>query len=85
MMGNIATITMQKLSNMMVNVDNLLAKIGETPYGVREATRKEQLAAASKLSADDIVALMDAHGVQEVNQWLSKFEPEEQQNGGQMV
>ena len=76
---------MQKLSNMMVSIDEKLAKMGETPYGVRKATHKEQLAMAAKLSEDDIIALMEKHGVKEVNDWLAKFKPEEIQNNGRQV
>jgi len=83
MKTNIGTLTMQKLSNMMVNVDKKLAKMGETPYGVREATRKEQLATISRLTSDDIVSLMETHGVKEVNDWLSRFK--EKNDGRQMV
>jgi len=80
---NIGTLTMQKLSNMMVSIDEKLAKMGETPYGVRESTRKEQLAMASQLSSNDIIALMEKHGVKEVNDWLSRFK--EKNDGRQMV
>ena len=67
---NIMTLAMQKLTKMLLGADEVLERMGETPYGVRKATRKEQLQMAQGLTPDEMFEHIRTRGARAVNKWL---------------
>ncbi len=70
---NLLTNSMERLTNMLVNCDTKLKAYGVEPYGQRELTDREQRDRIKNMSENDLLALIEQHGVQEVNAWLNKY------------
>ncbi len=71
---NIATNTMERLTKMLLNTDSHLKKMGSEPYGKRRATPKEEREMYDNLTSDKLMQMIDEKGVDNVNEWLSRFE-----------
>ena len=74
---NIATNSMLKLTKMLLNTDAKLKEMGTEPYGTRKATPKEQRERVKNLTEGELMAMIDEHGIEDVNVWLRKFWKEE--------
>ena len=73
---NIMTLAMQKLTKMLLGADEVLERMGETPYGVRKATKKEQLGMAKRLTPEEMFAHIEQRGAHAVNKWLHSLDKE---------
>ena len=70
---NLATESMQKLTHILYNTDAKLKEWGKEPYGTRKLTAAQQRERIKNMTPQDLMALIDEHGEQEVNAWLSKY------------
>ena len=48
------------------------------PYGLRKLTPKEQRDRFENLTSEELMAMIEQHGEDEVNAWLQKFWKEEE-------
>ena len=78
---NIMTLAMNKATNMLEQSDAKLKEYGAEPYGMRKLTPAEQRKAFENLTPQSLKALIDEHGVDDVNEFLLKFMPKEVNNG----
>ena len=76
-MINPLTNTMNRVTQMLLNADGKLKEWGKEPYGVREATLAEQKQVVQNLTEDQMFELINKHGLDKVNAWLSRFENKE--------
>ena len=70
---NIATNSLQKLTQMLVNADRKLKEYGKEPYGQRKLTDREQRERVENLTQEELMAMIEEHGVESTNEWLSKY------------
>lgn len=77
---NIMTLALMKLTKMLLGADEVLERMGETPYGMRRATKKEQLQMALNMTPEDMWEHIQTRGAPAVNRWLRSME-KEMQNG----
>ena len=77
---NVMTQAMEKLTDMLYKSDATLKKMGAEPYGMRKLTPTEQRKAFENLTPQSLNELINEHGVDDVNEWLSKFMPKEVNN-----
>lgn len=73
---NIMTLALQKLTNMLLGADRVLERMGETPYGVRRATKKEQLQMAQNMTPEEMFDHIQTRGAHAVNKWLRSLDKE---------
>ena len=70
---NIMTNSMNKMHKMLSQADAKLKAYGAEPYGTRKATAKEKQERYDNLTPQELQAMIDERGVDEVNAWLQKF------------
>lgn len=73
---NILTNAMNKMTKMLLDSDSKLKEYGKEPYGIKKLTPKEQRDEYDNLTPDKLKAMIQEHGVEEVNKWMSRFEKE---------
>ena len=78
---NIMTNAMEKVTNMLLESDSKFKKYGTEPYGIRELTEKEQRERFENLTPQELKAMVDQYGPDEVNAWLQKFWKEDNYGG----
>jgi hypothetical protein len=71
---NIATETMNKMTNMLRNSDAKLKNMGREPYGTRKATAQEQMELYQNLTEAQLYEMIQKHGIDTVNKWLYRME-----------
>jgi len=71
---NIATLSMEKMTQLLKAIDDKYQQYASEPYGVRKATPKEQLEMYKNLSEAQLYELLEKYGVDEVNKWLYRME-----------
>jgi len=71
---NIATLSMEKMTQLLKAIDGKYKQYASEPYGVRKMTPKEQLEMYENLSEAQLYELIEKHGVDEVNRWLYRME-----------
>jgi len=71
---NIATLSMEKMTQLLKAIDDKYQQYASEPYGVRKMTPKEQLEMYENLSEAQLYELIEKHGVDEVNKWLYRME-----------
>lgn len=71
---NVATMAMQKMTDLLKATDQKFKEFATEPYGVRKATLKEQREMYENLTEGQLYELIEKHGVDEVNNWLYKME-----------
>lgn len=82
---NPATLVMQKMAKMLISTDEVLAKMGEMPYGMRKATRADQRRMVEGLDVNGVIRLVEQHGYKDVADLFRKAQPKEKTDGRQMV
>ena len=70
---NIATNSMNRVTNMLLRVDAKLKKIGTEPYRQRKATLAEQKDRVKNLTPQEAELMREQHGIGGMNELLSKF------------
>ena len=78
---NILTNSMERLTKMLTLTDAKLKEMGKEPYGIRELTPREQKEKFDNLTPGELWKMIDEQGPDEVNEWLSKFMPKEENYG----
>ena len=78
---NILTNSMERLTKMLTLTDAKLKEMGKEPYGVRKLTPREQKEKFDNLTPGELWKMIDEQGPDEVNAWLSKFMPQEENYG----
>jgi len=71
---NVMTNTMEKTTEMLRATDKKLKAWGETPYGTRKATPKEQRQMYENLTEGQLYEMVEKHGQDAVNKWLYRME-----------
>ena len=70
---NILTSAMNKMTKMMIQTDAKLKEYGSEPYGQRKLTDKEQRDKVANLTSQELMAMIEEHGREDVNAWLQKY------------
>jgi len=70
---NAATNSMNRLTKMLLHIDDKLKGMGTEPYGQRKATAKEQQDRVQNLTSQELLAMIDQRGAESVNEWLQKY------------
>jgi len=71
---NIATLSMEKMTQILKAIDGKYRQYASEPYRLRKASPKEQIEMYENLSEGQLYELIEKHGVDEVNKWLYKME-----------
>lgn len=71
---NSATLMMEKMTKMLRDTDQKLKAMGETSYGTRKATPKEQRQMYENLTEGQLYEMIEEHGIDDTNNWLYKME-----------
>jgi arginine/ornithine N-succinyltransferase beta subunit len=74
---NLLTNSMNKLTKMLLQFDAKLKTYGVEPYGIRKLTLAEQRRKFENLTSEELKAMIDEHGVSEVNDFIKRFWKEE--------
>lgn len=78
---NILTNSMERLTKMLTLTDAKLKEMGKEPYGIRKLTPREQKEKFDNLTPGELWKMIDEQGPDEVNKWLSRFMPQEENYG----
>lgn len=81
---NIATLTSQKMYDMLKATDRKVKEYATEPYGQRKLTEAEQMMAYRSLTPEkmyETIQGMDYKQFQKFNNWLYKMEQKEANNG----
>ena len=74
---NLLTESMERLTKMLVNTDSKLKGMATLPYGTRKLSSSEQRKNYENLTQEQLMDMLEEHGVDSVNAWLSRFEEKE--------
>ena len=78
---NLATETMNKMTEMLKNIDQKYKEFAAEPYGTRKLSAREQYEQYKNLTPEkliDTLASLDSKGFKAFNEWLYKMEQKEQ-------
>lgn len=73
-MSNILTNSMNRLTKMLSLTDQKLKEMGTIPYGTVKLSPKQQREIYENLTQEDLIRLVNEHGVDQVAAWLDKKE-----------
>ena len=75
--ANLATHSMERLTKMLRNADQVMKRMGAVPYGIRTATRAERKAQYDALTPERLMELAQQYGQESVNEYLLQEERKE--------
>ena len=78
---NIATMAMNKMTEMLQATDQKLKEFATEPYGVKELTEKEQMDMYKSLTPEKLIEMIQEKGLKDTNEWLYAMEQKEQKYG----